>query len=470
MAPVLLHLHSVPAFAADLLIASVWQGLVIAVGVALLLRLMPGLTAAIRSAIWTAVLLMVVVFPAFSLALHSGNASAAPSVGLWHASDRWSLALFGVWLAFSLLRVVQLIGSAVYLQAVAARAKAIQPAESVASLLRGSRRRVQVCLSAEVDRPSVTGFFRPRILLSPELLAALSPRELQQVILHEMEHLRRYDDWTNLLQKLSLALVPLHPVLLWLDRQMCVERERACDDSVLRHTHARKAYAACLARLAEDSARQSIVRRGFSLALGALGRRKHQSELAGRVHRILDAPQKRMSRRAIWMATAVLLAGVFTGATELARAPQLVSFDETAGPLTAAAAPSGFRAAPEPARFQRASFHPARNSMASVPHTTLLKAIMPQRPQPTVFSARPRPSPALRRPHRARLASAIRRTAVVHAPDRSFTLAAWHPANMPPPRLTLTVAEYPQATQFVQDPRFFYAAVPLQDGWLIIQL
>ena len=105
---------------------------------------------------------------------------------------------------------------------------------AVAGLLGGSGRRAELCLSDEVDRPSVVGFFRPRILLTPELFACLSAAELEQVVLHEMEHVRRYDDWTNLLQKLSLALVPLHPVLLWVERRMCLERELACDDRVMR--------------------------------------------------------------------------------------------------------------------------------------------------------------------------------------------------------------------------------------------
>ena len=76
-------------------------------------------------------------------------------------------------------------------------------------------------------RPSVLGFFRPRILVPPELLKALSPRELRQVVVHEMEHLHRADDWTNLLQKVGLVLFPLNPVLLWVERRLCAERELA---------------------------------------------------------------------------------------------------------------------------------------------------------------------------------------------------------------------------------------------------
>ena len=91
----------------------------------------------------------------------------------------------------------------------------------------------QLCTSDEVARPSVLGFFRPRILVPPALLEALTPQELQQVVLHEMEHLRRGDDWTNLLQKIGLVLFPLNPVLVWVERRLCAERELACDDRVM---------------------------------------------------------------------------------------------------------------------------------------------------------------------------------------------------------------------------------------------
>jgi beta-lactamase regulating signal transducer with metallopeptidase domain len=66
----------------------------------------------------------------------------------------------------------------------------------------------------------VFGFLHPRILIPPALLERLTSPELQQVVLHEMEHLRRRDDWTNLLQKMGLVLFPLNPVLLWVERRL----------------------------------------------------------------------------------------------------------------------------------------------------------------------------------------------------------------------------------------------------------
>ena len=96
--------------------------------------------------------------------------------------------------------------------------------DGLKALLMHNGHPVALCASDEVARPSVLGFFRPRILAPPALLDQLSEAELKQVILHEMEHLHRGDDWTNLLQKLALVLFPLNPALAWVERRLCAER------------------------------------------------------------------------------------------------------------------------------------------------------------------------------------------------------------------------------------------------------
>jgi hypothetical protein len=298
---------------------------------------------------------------------------------------------------------------------------------------------VELCTSDRVLRPSVVGFFRPRILLSPDLLAKLSEAELRHVVLHEIEHLRRYDDWTNLLQKLSIALLPLHPVLLWIDGRMSVEREMACDDGVLRQTRARKAYAACLARLAEDS----MVRRGFSLALGIIGSRARGSEFAGRVHRILRAPETRMNRGPAWATAALLLLTVSAGGLELSRSPELVSFTPV---RSAAFATMASRPAMTPIRTAEVSY--------GAPHATLAKATMSGGRLASVVPATARTS----RRHAASDRSIVERSRTMLDPYVTMTVY-----RTPSGRGRLRAASAPVS-------QFLYAALPTGDGWLIIQL
>jgi hypothetical protein len=70
-------------------------------------------------------------------------------------------------------------------------------------------------------------------------------------MLHELAHIRRWDDWTKLAQRLAEAVFFFHPAVLWIARQMNLEREIACDAVVISVTSQHRSYATCLTRLAE---------------------------------------------------------------------------------------------------------------------------------------------------------------------------------------------------------------------------
>ena len=303
------HLSGFAGSASAALLSSIWQGLVLAVGVGVCLRMVPRLSAAVRSGVWLAVFLIVGMLDLMGLA---GVGGSSP-VGVVRLDPRWGMGLAGVWAAVALVRMSRLVAGGLRLAAVARRAVPLGEA------VRSGRREPLVCSSAEVDRPGVFGFFKPRILLPAGLCERLSPTELEAVLLHEREHLRRGDDWTNLLQKIGLALMPLNPVLVWVERRLCRERELACDDRVLHETRARKAYAACLARLAEDA----MLQKPLALALGIAGR---GSELARRVHRILARPEASLGRGTAAGVSGLMILGLLGGGLELARCPQVVSF------------------------------------------------------------------------------------------------------------------------------------------------
>lgn len=434
--------------AASMLIASVWRGLLLAIAVALMLKLVPRLSAGVRSVIWLCVLAVVMVSPL--LGLGAAHVESALPPGALRLDARWSYALMGVWAAFSALRLLQLAVSAWQLRALARRSVPITVEGVVARVLQTSRRRVLLCVSAEVDRPSAVGFFRARILLPDGLRERLSESELEHIVLHELEHLRRRDDWTNLLQQLALALLPLHPVVLWLDRRLCLERELACDDGVLRATEARKSYAACLTSLAE----QSMLRRGVSLALGALGSWKPKSEVARRVCRILAAPQAAMTPLQSRAAAGVLLAGVVAGTFALAHTPHLVSFAPEAQTATAAAMTE------EPNVVLPARSAVVRDAVVVAPHAVLAKDVATPRAINAVMRVAA-PKPTMKRvPQQRRVAQSLK-SARVQPTAPTYRLAAWQDDELPAPRFALAIQ---------QDSQFTYAAVPVRGGWLIFQI
>ncbi len=307
-------------------VSGIWQGVVLAAGVGICLRLVPRTTAAVRFAIWTAVFAVLAVLPL----VHVSGLRAAGAVAghgpVVRVDVRWSFAIAALWMAVSLMRGVKLAMSAVRLRRIWKRGAPVAGYEAM--LTAAGVRGVELCVSKDVDRPSVIGFFSPRILVPEELFAELSAEELEQVVLHEAGHLRRRDDWMNLLQKVGLVLVPLNPVLMWIERRLCLERELACDEDVLRLTKAPKAYATCLTNLAEHR----LGRRAAALSLGAWEKR---SELARRVHSILRGGEG-MGRTQSRVVMGVVVMGLLGGAAELARCPQLVAFSRAAVPVAAA--------------------------------------------------------------------------------------------------------------------------------------
>ena len=439
-------IEGVSRLVANSFVSGLWQGLVLAAGVGLCLRLVPRTTAAVRFAIWTAVFAVLAALPlVHAYALRTGG--GMPGRGaVVHVDVRWSFAIAALWLMVSLVRGVKLAMSAVRLHGIWKRAVPVEGCDAV--LLAAGFRGVELCTSRDVDRPSVIGFFSPRILIPEELFARLTTAEFGQIVLHEVGHLRRGDDWINLLQKLSLVLVPLNPVLLWVERRLCLERELACDDDVLRLTKAPKAYATCLTKLAE----QRLGLRAAALSLGAW---EKKSELARRVHSILLGG-KRMGTAQARVVMGVLVLGLLGGSAELARCPQLVSFSRVALPVSAEARSSSGTTG---LGYVPVAFHGSVND-AGAAHETLLKASMP-----VDRGGRPVSSTDAKHRRAAVHPSVLQRSrqnrAGVQQARGWVVLTSWE--ESPRPGMVLSVTQ--ERVIFTS-----YAAVPTAGGWLVIQL
>ena len=320
------EIHELIAGASQLatstLAAALWQGILLAGAAAIGLRLLPETPAPVRFAIWFGVFLLVGGLPFATVWLaHTGPAAltaGTPSHAWLTLDARWCLWIAVLWAAASLVRAITLIVAGFHVCALWKRA---QPIELE---LPEVERKARVCISDEVDRPTVIGFFVPKIVIPEWLIAKLTPEELQQVVLHEAGHLSRRDDWLNLLQKLALVVFPLNPALAWVERRLCFERELACDEHVLAATKAPKAYAECLATLADYRLQRKGLVRGLALALGAVGR---ESELTKRVVRILSGGARMKKSHARLVFGGSMLTLVFA-ASAMERSPQLVGFSQ----------------------------------------------------------------------------------------------------------------------------------------------
>jgi beta-lactamase regulating signal transducer with metallopeptidase domain len=310
-----------------------WQGLLVAMAAALVVRALPRLDGAARHATWWGALLLVLVLPATWSG--DGRPPAATVIPLSAIPDAtlvlppapdWCLAvLVGAWLGWVAVRLARL---AIGLREVAhlrARSRSL-PARVAAALEReqdtpSTRRRAEVRVSAGIQGACAVGLGRPVILVSPRLLDALDAEALHLVILHEQAHLDRRDDWGRLVEMLMSCLVGLHPAVAWITRQIDAAREVACDDRVVAATGTPRAYARSLAEAAAVMARAPSA----SVPVLAPGVARARGALTARVRRILGGTPATPRRR--WVTVGVCLVAATTMGTAREVRPLVVFAD-----------------------------------------------------------------------------------------------------------------------------------------------
>ncbi|HEX8816285.1 MAG TPA: M56 family metallopeptidase [Terriglobales bacterium] len=311
------HFQSLANFFASGLLSSLVLGTVIAVAAWAFLRLSGTQSSRARFAVWFSTLLLVFILPLLSW-ISSGSAAPETHSGL-RLPAFVAIAIFAVWIigaSLALLRVGFAFHQSIRLRATSHQIESKELADIAASLT-GNFRGAELRLSNQVNTPTAIGFFRPVILIPSWALNELSSNELQAILIHELEHLRRWDDWTNFAQKVVSALFFFHPAIWWMDRNLALEREIACDDAVLARTPDRHAYAACLLRVAE----KSLLHKGLALAQAIIGR---VGQTTLRITQILAGarPAKHVFKPAAY----ILAAGSLSSVLFLAQTP-LVSFE-----------------------------------------------------------------------------------------------------------------------------------------------
>jgi Zn-dependent protease with chaperone function len=319
-------LQSLAQLSAERMLNSMVLGTGIALLAWILLRALGRQNSGTRFAVWFAALLGIAMIPAFGNWHSGGSGLAKPSAITIPGS--WALYIFSGWLVLAGLGLIRLgVGfwrlRHVRKTSVSVDFSAFDPALRATLRALDSRRAVRLCVSDELRVPTAIGVTKPLIVIPSWALQDLNPTELNAVLLHELAHLRRWDDWTNLVQKIVAALFFFHPAVWWIEKKLELEREMACDDLVLANSAHPRAYAECLVSMAE----KTFLRRGLSLAQAVIDRGRH---ISLRVSQILDV--NRPSATRVWRPAPLLLAACssLVCLVVLSYAPRLVSFENDA--------------------------------------------------------------------------------------------------------------------------------------------
>jgi beta-lactamase regulating signal transducer with metallopeptidase domain len=153
----------------------------------------------------------------------------------------------------------------------------------------GIKRPASLRVSSSNSSPALLGFINPVITIPERDFEGASLPDSEKVLWHELAHLRRYDDWANLVQNIIQAVAFFHPAVPWISRKLSLEREIACDDYVLQGGKPR-AYALLLASLAD--------RFQGNRALPAPGVTTTRSQLHQRINMILNTKRNTSPRLA----------------------------------------------------------------------------------------------------------------------------------------------------------------------------
>jgi TonB family protein len=221
-----------------------------------------------------------------------------------------ALVVLGVWLAGSATVVGRWAARAVkvraLLQSSAPYTGTLPPMATAGPAVR---------TSAALVEPALVGVFRPVLMLPAGIREVLTRAQLDAVVAHELSHWRRRDNLTAAVHMIVEAVLWFHPLVWWIGARLIEERERACDETVVREGHDGRAYAEAILNVCER-----YVASRLECAAGVSGSdlKRRVVEIArNRVMSVLPI-QKRIMLASFALATVVvpIVFGGVTGKTE----------------------------------------------------------------------------------------------------------------------------------------------------------
>jgi beta-lactamase regulating signal transducer with metallopeptidase domain len=331
-----LNLNELARISAASLLNCMLEGMGIALFAWVLLRLVGWRNSATRFAVWFFALLAIAALPILGVAASSARLSNVGSAGsAITVPSSWALDIFFVWAAIAGVGLLR-VGVGLFHLRKLRRSCSVIDVTSLDPMLQStlqafqSVRPLTLRQSDRLRVPTAIGFVKPVVVIPTWALHELSTTELNSILIHELAHLRRRDDWTNLAQQMLKALLFFHPAVWWIQNQLALEREMACDDAVLTETANPRAYAQCLISVAE----KSFMRRGLALAQAVVNRMRQTSM---RVSRILEV--NRSSATRVWKPALYSVAAFFVVClVSLPHAPELVAFQDPVPDVASAGA------------------------------------------------------------------------------------------------------------------------------------
>ena len=137
---------------------------------------------------------------------------------------------------------------------------------------------VKIGMSNQIDSPITFGWLTPIILLPIAICNQLSTEEIETIILHEIAHIIRKDYLVNLIISVNQIILFFNPFSYFLNKELCLYREIACDLIVIQKKPQKLIYMNALLKIAEHVQYQK--QKNIHFTLGIFGTK---SELLQRI-------------------------------------------------------------------------------------------------------------------------------------------------------------------------------------------
>lgn len=146
--------------------------------------------------------------------------------------------------------------------------------------------------------PHVAGLFRSVVMMPPSA-ATWTLEARQAALVHELTHIKRRDRSTQALAQLACALYWFNPLVWYASAGLARERERACDDAVLRFGAKPSDYATLLLDIARTTA---VWTPSTAMSMA------RPSAIEGRLLAILASATRTPRRSTRWLVTTAIIA------------------------------------------------------------------------------------------------------------------------------------------------------------------
>ena len=252
------------------------------------------------------------VLPAFARTSAAFTAGATPAL-----AGMATVALFALWMAGCAVLLVSWFVRWRDVSRTARGAMALTEGRELAILRRlerdrAIRRPLTLLLSDALMEPGVLGIVSPRLLWPRGISERLDDRQIEAIIAHELSHVSHRDNFVASVHMVVQAAFWFHPLVWWVGARLVDERERACDEDVLRFGSEPEVYAESILRTCQFSIESPLL--CVAGVTGANLKQRIEAIMASRGTDALSAAKRfALAFAAVTAITAPLAVGVLNG-------------------------------------------------------------------------------------------------------------------------------------------------------------